>query len=40
MKTVGKVMPELINWMHERGYMKDEDYNQIKVIIKEFKDEL
>jgi thymidylate synthase len=40
MKTVGRVMPELLNWLHEKGYTADEEYNQINNIIKEFKDEL
>lgn len=40
MKTVGRVMPELINWLHDKDYMEDEEYNQINGIIKEFKDEL
>jgi hypothetical protein len=40
MQTVGRVMPELIYWLHEKNYMEDEEYNQINDIIKEFKDEL
>jgi len=40
MKTVGRVMPELINWLHEKGYMENEEYNKINDIIKEFRDEL
>jgi len=40
MKTVGRVMPELINWLHDKDYMGDEEYNKINDIIKEFKDEL
>jgi hypothetical protein len=38
MKTVGRVMPELINWLHEKGYTEDEESNKINDIIKEFKD--
>ena len=40
MKTVGRVMPELINWLHEKGHTEDEESNKINVIIKEFKDDL
>ena len=40
MKTVGRVMPELINWLHDKGYTEDEEYNKINAIIKEFKDDL
>ena len=40
MKTVGRVMPELINWLHEKGHMGDEEYNKINAIIKEFKDDI
>ena len=28
MKTVGRVMPELINWLHDKDYSGDEEYNK------------
>jgi hypothetical protein len=40
MATVGKVMQNLIKWMHEKGYMVDEEYKESECIIKEFRDEL
>lgn len=40
MATTGKVMQKLIEWMHEKGYMADEECKEIELIIKEFRDEL
>jgi len=40
MVTAGKVMQKLIKWMHEKGYMADEEYIESECVIKEFRDEL
>ncbi|AKB48566.1 hypothetical protein MSKOL_2789 [Methanosarcina sp. Kolksee] len=40
MVTAGKVMQKLIKWMHEKGYMVDEEYIESECVIKEFRDEL
>ena len=36
MKTVGRVMHELINWLHGKSYTEDEESNKINFIIKEW----
>jgi len=40
MATAGKVMQKLIKWMHEKGYMADEEYIESECVIKELRDEL
>jgi len=37
MTTIGKVMQKLIKWMHEKGYMADEEYRESELVIKEFR---
>ena len=40
LKIVGRVMHKLVKWLHEKGYMADEDYVIIDKRVKELKVDL
>jgi hypothetical protein len=40
MKTVGRVMKKFVKWMKEKGYMKEEEYENTSEMVDELKDEL
>lgn len=40
METVGRVMFKLVKWLHEKGYMPDEEFKQVSESVKELKSDL
>ena len=40
MKTVGRVMRKFVKWMHEKGYMPEEEFEDTAELVDELKDEL
>jgi hypothetical protein len=40
MKTVGRVMRAFVKWMHEKGYMEEEDFEASELTVDELKDDL
>jgi hypothetical protein len=40
METTGRVMLKLVNWLHEKGYMPDEEFKEASKSVKELKADL
>ncbi len=40
METTGRVMLKLVKWLHEKGYMADEEYKKASESVKELKADL
>ena len=40
METTGRVMLKLVNWLHEKGYMPDEEFKQVSESVKKLKADL
>jgi len=40
METTGRVMLRLVNWLHEKGYTSDEEFNQAFESVKKLKPDL
>jgi len=40
MKTVGRVMSKFVKWMHDKGYMEEEEFEASEVTVDELKDDL
>jgi hypothetical protein len=40
LKIVGRVMHKLVKWLHEKGYMADDDYEKIEKQVKKLKADL
>jgi len=40
LKVVGRVMHKLVKWLHDKGYMADDDYEAIDKRVKELKADL
>lgn len=40
LKVVGRVMHKLVKWLHDKGYMADDDYEIIDKRVKELKADL